>query len=157
MEIQRLTHLGLCVSDLERSLRFYCGLFGFEEVHRLDLSGEAVSKLNEMEDVVVTSVFLERDGWRLELMAFDAPDVVASNAPTPLNRLGFTHIAFRVRDLDAVCDAIEAHGGGILRASEIALPGPTRAIMVHDPDGQRIELLEAPGDPNALPMGPARR
>ncbi|MGH2669333.1 MAG: VOC family protein, partial [bacterium] len=28
MQIQRLTHMGICVSDLERSLRFYCDLLG---------------------------------------------------------------------------------------------------------------------------------
>ena len=60
-------------------------------------------------------------------------------------------------DLDGVCEAVEAAGGGILRRSEIAMPGPTRAVMIHDPDGQRIELIDSPGDPNALPMGGRRR
>jgi len=29
-----------------------------------------------------------------------------------------------------------------------------RAIMAHDPDGMRLELIEGPGDPNAIPGGP---
>ena len=156
MEIERITHLGLCVTDLERSMRFYCDLFGFEEVGRLELAGAALDKLNGMEGVEVTSVFMERDGWRLELIAFDAPASPTPEGPTAMNRPGLTHFAFRVKDLEAVCAAIEAAGGGILGETKIDT-GPGRgAIMVHDPDGQRIELLEAPGDPNALPMGAAR-
>ena len=36
MTVQRLTHLGICVSDLERSVAFYCDVFGLEEVGRLE-------------------------------------------------------------------------------------------------------------------------
>jgi catechol 2,3-dioxygenase-like lactoylglutathione lyase family enzyme len=31
----RLTHIGLCVSDLDRSLRFYVQGMGFEEIGRM--------------------------------------------------------------------------------------------------------------------------
>jgi catechol 2,3-dioxygenase-like lactoylglutathione lyase family enzyme len=34
----RPSHLGLCVSELERSLRFYCDGLGFEPAEGLDLS-----------------------------------------------------------------------------------------------------------------------
>jgi catechol 2,3-dioxygenase-like lactoylglutathione lyase family enzyme len=33
--VQRLTHIGICVSDLERSLRFYRDCVGFAYEHDL--------------------------------------------------------------------------------------------------------------------------
>ena len=44
-------------------------------------------------------------------------------------------------------------GGGLLPATRIGRrPGsPTRAIMVFDPDGTRLELFQGLGDPNAVP------
>jgi hypothetical protein len=38
--IARLTHVGIGVSDLERSLRFYRDLLGFRWEHALDVEGE---------------------------------------------------------------------------------------------------------------------
>ena len=38
-----------------------------------DLAGEPTATLNGMRDVAVRLVFLERDGWRLELFAFSVP------------------------------------------------------------------------------------
>jgi catechol 2,3-dioxygenase-like lactoylglutathione lyase family enzyme len=150
--IQRLTHMGICVSDLERSLRFYRDLLGCTEVGRLELEGEPTATLNGWPDVKVRAVYLERDGWRLELMEFPVPGWIGPQAPRPMNQLGLTHLSFRVADLDAVCARIEAMGGGVLRETLLAARGsPTRVIMGFDPDGVRLELIESPGDPAAVP------
>ena len=63
MHVQRLTHLGICVSDLERSLRFYRDLLGCKEVGRLELEGGPVATLNGLPEVKVRAIYLERDGW----------------------------------------------------------------------------------------------
>jgi catechol 2,3-dioxygenase-like lactoylglutathione lyase family enzyme len=152
MNVQRLTHMGLCVSDLERSLRFYCGVLGCEEVGRMDLQGGMVDTLNGIEGTKVRTVYLERDGWRLELMQYDAPGFEGPDTPRPMNQLGLTHLSFRVDDLDAVCAALEAAGGRLLPETRIGEPGaPMRVIMATDPDGMRLELIQGPGDPNAVP------
>jgi len=141
MSFQRLTHMGICVSDLERSLRFYRDLLGCKEVGRLALEGESVATLNGMAECKVNAVYLERDGWRLELLEFPVPGWTGPQAPRPMNQLA--------------CAGLEAAGGGLLHATRLDLPGPTRVIMAFDPDGTRIELIESPGDPSALP-GPVR-
>jgi len=156
--IQRLTHMGICVSELARSVRFYREVFGCKEVGSLELEGQPTATLNGWTDVKVRAVYLERDGWRLELMEFPVPGWIGPQTPRPMNQVGFTHLSFRVSDLDAVCAQIEAAGGGVLRDTLLAVPGtPTRAIMVFDPDGIRLELIQGPGDPNAVPGGPGYR
>lgn len=153
MSIKRLTHLGICVSDLDRSRRFYCDVLGCHEVGRLELEGNDLDKLNQMEHMKACVSYIERDGWRLELMEFPSPGLAGRKGPRPMNEVGLTHLSFRVDDLDAVCSSIEAAGGSVLRETLIEVPGPTKVIMVLDPDGQRLELIEAPGDDNALPLG----
>jgi len=152
MQVQRLTHLGICVSDIERSLRFYRDLLGCKEVGRLELEGEPTATLNGWPDAKVRAVYLERDGWRLELIEYPVPGWIGPKAPRPMNQIGFTHLSFRVADLDAFCAQLEAAGGSLLPETRLGLPGSrTRVIMAHDPDGVLLELIQGPGDPNAVP------
>jgi len=153
MDVQRYTHVGICVSDLDRSLKFYREVLGFEELGRLDLEGAPVDQLNQLKDVKVRTAFLGRDGARVELIEFQSPGWVGPQAVRPMNQLGLTHLAFRVADLDAVCARIEAAGGGLLRETRMEHPGPTRVIMATDPDGLRVELVERPGPLESVPGG----
>ena len=73
-----------------------------------------------------------------------------------MNQLGLTHLTFRVDDLDATCAQIEGAGGRLLASTRLELPASTRVIIALDPDGVRLELIEKPGDPNALPGGAVR-
>jgi catechol 2,3-dioxygenase-like lactoylglutathione lyase family enzyme len=151
MGIERYTHIGICVTDLERSIAFYRDLLGFVELKRSDMGGPPLDRLNQLEGVKVHTVFLERDGSRVELMEFASPGWVGEREARPMNRLGVTHLAFRVSEFDALCDRLEAAGGALIGATRIDMPGPTRVIMATDPDGVRIELLEAPGPLDAVP------
>ncbi len=158
MDIQRLTHMGICVSDLERSLHFYRDVLGCKEVGRLELEGQPTARLNSMDDVKVRAVYLERDGWRLELLEFPVPGWIGPQTARPMNQLGLTHLSFRVADLDAACAELEVAGGSLMPETRLELPhGPTRVIMALDPDGVRLELIQGTGDPDAVPGGPGFR
>lgn len=151
MTVQRLTHLGICVSDLERSVAFYCDVFGLEETGRLEPDVAATSQILEIPGAKLQAVYLERDGWRIELLYFSSPGHTGSDAPRPVNRLGLTHLSFRVQDLATITSRVEAAGGRVLENSRLALGDDSGALFVVDPDGTRIELIDAPGDPAALP------
>jgi len=150
--VLRLSHIGICVSDLERSLGFYRDALGFGERSGLDASGAEVDRLLELEAVKLRARYLERDGTRIELLCFDSPGCSGDPGPRPVNQLGLTHLSLRVEDLDAAIRACERAGGRCLAATRIDDPRfQTRAVFVVDPDGMRIELVQAPGDPGALP------
>jgi glyoxylase I family protein len=149
--VLRLSHIGLCVSDLERSLVFYRAL-GFEERARLHVSGEPSAQLLDLAEVELTAVYLERDGTRIELLHYPTPGHVGDGAPRPMNGLGLTHLSLRVDDLDAVTTALAEAGGRILERSRIGIrAASTHAVFTTDPDGTRIELVQAPGNPDRLP------
>jgi len=155
MAVQRLSHLGLCVSDLERSVRFYHDVLGFAERSRLEMAGTPAERLLAIPGVKLRAVYLERDGTRLELLHYDAPGAVGAPEPRPMNALGFTHLSLRVEDLAGLAPRIEAAGGKLLDATRVEIPeARTVAVFATDPDGTRLELIEAPGDPAIQPGTP---
>jgi catechol 2,3-dioxygenase-like lactoylglutathione lyase family enzyme len=144
MTVRRFSHVGICVSELGRSLAFYRDALGFREVKRLDAAGEATETLLGLHDVDLRVVFLERDGLRLELLHYDAPGHRGSGEPRPMNALGLTHLSFAVDDLDAVATALERAGARVLRATRVHNEElASAALFVTDPDGTRIELVQS--------------
>jgi len=72
-----------------------------------------------------------------------------------MNRLGLTHLSFRVSDFDRVVADLEALGATVLKSTESRQPSYGMAVcFVTDPDGMRIELLQSPVDPTRAPLSP---
>ena len=132
-----VNHGGLCVTDLDRSRAFYEGALGFR--HRSDLEvpdGPAGRLLQVSPPVGLRAVYLERDGWVLELLHCDRPGNEPAR-PRPFTEPGLTHVSFTVDDVRATCALVAAHGGEVLEETDVG----GMAIMVRDPDGQLLELL----------------
>ncbi len=152
MPRERLSHIGICVSDLARSVEFYRDLLGFREVSRLEISGKETEQLLGLEDVELEAVYLERDGTRIELLHFPRPGETAGETPRPMNRPGLTHLSLRTEDLEATLERLETAGIAALRETYIERPEfEASAVFVSDPDGTRIELVQSPGDLALLP------
>lgn len=152
MTIQRLTHVGVCVRDLERSVRFYRDGLGFAPLAELQVAGEPSATLLRLADVDLHAVYLERDGTRIELLHYRRPGTVGAAEARPMNQLGLTHLSFRVADLSAVLARLRAAGAQPLERTRIDIPDfAAAAVFVTDPDGTLIELVQAPGDPAAPP------
>jgi lactoylglutathione lyase len=141
---ERFSHFGICVSDLDRSLRFYCEGLGFEPtvLHNV---GEEFGRLMEIDGVAVRSQFMRRDGLTVELLHYQTPGHVGEPVPRPLNELGLTHLNFRVDDVDAVAERLRALGGTVLEHTRTTFSPEMDFVYCTDPDGTRIELMRLPG------------
>ncbi|MCW5893105.1 MAG: VOC family protein [bacterium] len=149
--LQRLSHVGLCVRDLQRALRYYRDLLGFEPEHELHVMGQPTDTLLRLRDTDLRAVYLVRDGVRLELLQFASPPPPPPRERT-MHEPGLTHLSFRVADLPATLAALRAAGERVLEETVIHFPEwQSGAAFVLDPDGQLIELVQAPGDPSAPP------
>ena len=136
-----VNHVGLCVTDLERSRTFYEQVLGF--VHHYDLSvpDAPASQLLEISAPVgLRAVYLRHGHFTLELLHFDRSHNDPAR-PRSFTEPGLTHLSFTVPDLPVAAEKVLAHGGEVL--THTAVGGA--AIMVRDPDGQLLELL-APRD-----------
>jgi catechol 2,3-dioxygenase-like lactoylglutathione lyase family enzyme len=151
--INAVGHVGICVADRERSLRFYCDGLGFEIVHSTFIEGRTMSRLTGLDDVRMTMTILRRDGIAIELLHAESPGHVRPPEPAPLNQLGFTHLAVWVADLDAAAQGVVEHGGSIVESQRAEFDRPefrARFQMCADPDGVRIELVEHPAGQAAV-------
>ena len=121
-----LIHTCYRVLDLERSIVFYESL-GMEELRRVPIRDEA------------TNVFmgLPRDGARLELTHNHD-----RTAPYDVGD-GYGHIAITADDLDATLERLAAVGIEPERPPYTIREGGSRLCFVRDPDGYRVELIEA--------------
>ena len=151
MTIRRLSHHGLCVSDLERALAFYRDGLGFAEVSRRRFADPGTRRLLGVPGAVLEAVYLRRDGVTLELLHFPQPGTQLGAGPRPMNQVGLTHLSFLVDGLDDALAKLRALGASVLDATRLdgGGKGPS-AIFVADPDGTRIELIEGDFDPAAF-------
>lgn len=149
--MDRLTHIGICVADLTRSLDFYRDALGFREVGRYAVGDAATEKILEVKEAQLQLVYLERDGVRIELLHYPSPGHVGSGERRAMNALGLTHLSFAVEDLDRAVRAIEAAGGSVLEETRAVFKSGNRGLFTLDPDGTRIELIERRGDLGAVP------
>lgn len=133
------SHIGLCVSDLERALRFWVEGLGFEEFARFELERD-IAEVDP--PVKLTSLFIQKGGLRVELLSYASPGVIGRPA-TRRNQLGMTHFSFVVDDVDAAAADLVRFGGAILAGTRSGQQDPdsVQIIFLADPDGTRVELM----------------
>ena len=134
-----VSHVGVCVSDMDRSRAFYEGALGFKFARDHRNRGSAKQdQFLQLENVDLHAVFLEKKGFVLELLSYaNRPPV--TGPPRPMNQLGMTHISITVNDMASALAAIRSSGGEVLEATFVG----GVACFVRDPDGQLIELVSA--------------
>ena len=141
------SHFGICVSDLERSLRFYCEALGFEKAESHAIGSE-FARLMDLPDVTVTSQFIRRGPTSIELLAFSDPAPFGDRRRRAVNQLGLTHLSFRVPDVAGTAARIVELGGAVVESSRtiIDLGGSAlEFVYCTDPDGVRVELMDLGG------------
>ena len=144
-----IDHVGITVSDLDRSLQFYRDLLGLTV---LDLATEGdpdLAAIVGLEAVEVSIADLATgDGRILELLHFHSP------AGSPLRQSnrdpGSAHLALAVDDLESTLGRLVAAGVEQLSTRPVTVRAPGTSwdgcacVYVRDPDGAFIELIERP-------------
>ena len=128
----RILHTMIRIGDIERSLAFYVGALGMQELRREDYpEGRFTLVFVGYGDEASTAVIELTHNW-------DENDYRHGN--------GFGHIAIGLDDIYAVCECLAAKGVKMVRQ-----PGPMSVAsdtgnrdviaFIEDPDGYRIELI----------------
>jgi predicted enzyme related to lactoylglutathione lyase len=128
--------IGLTVTDLERSQRFYEELLGFQYQRELTPPDEGTSVICRVESPTnLTAVYLTLDGFVLELLHWDRPGNPGAQRH-PMNQPGLTHLSVNVSDMRSLVERVPEFGGTVLSETDLG-----SAICITDPDGQIVELL----------------
>lgn len=134
----RFNHLGHCVTDIERSKRFYTELFGFVVERELDIPDDPTDKLLGLAGPLGLHCAYLRlgDEFVIELLSFRDAEVHRPSSARTMDEVGLTHISFSVPDVASTCEKVRDLGGEVLESTDIGF-----GVFVKDPDGQLIELL----------------
>lgn len=136
-------HTALSTRDLDRLVRFYRDLFGFEVEFDFswDESNEAFRKTHALPATAGRVVMLAHGGHRLELFEYRVPAPRADIAGRANADLGISHFCFQVRDIQKEVERLRA--AGMRFQSEVVEQTPTvRNCYGRDPDGNLIEVIE---------------
>jgi catechol 2,3-dioxygenase-like lactoylglutathione lyase family enzyme len=134
----------MCVTDLDRTERFYCEGLGFTPSG----AGQCGPEWSPHTGVPGTELlvrFVERDGVRIELLQFTS-GMIGETTMRPLNQLGLTHMMFRVDDIETVAAKLAELGGTMQPTTRVQFPngdgGQMTAMYMADPDGVRVDLMQ---------------
>ena len=138
IRINRIGHVGILVSDFERSLKFYTEVVGCKLTTRTKRADGS-----EM-------AFMRFDDCHHDFVIGSAPEGLDVTEPKDGARL-VQQIAFEVEDREAYLDAIaHLHQHGVTPASKMLVHGPEGSGGIHasgsrsfyflDPDGNRLEV-----------------
>jgi len=140
------SHVGICVADIDRSIRFYCEGLGFEQAERYDLDSTQMPGLDRSLEidgpVSVVSQMITSGGMKVELLAY--PGRPTQGTPSPSRGLlGLTHLSFNVEKVDSAAARLVNFGGTILEGTRS--DAGIVLLFLADPDGTRIELMGGAG------------
>jgi methylmalonyl-CoA/ethylmalonyl-CoA epimerase len=125
-------HLGISVSNLEESVKWYTETLGFEPVKRLDLP-----------EVQFRVAILEYQGFGVELIEVKGSSKypLAWKEPGPQHQIqGIVHFAFRVNDLDATEKVLRDKGAQFACEPTVLEGLGIRYFHIFDNDGNLIEF-----------------
>lgn len=140
----RFSHSGICVDDIDASLRYYRAL-GFEpaENYVLDAGYPWLATINEVEGIKLRAQMIrDGDGNTLELLKVFEPASFGPRERRALNQFGLTHLAFWDEAIESTVAALTDLGGFFVEEAHVRTP---TIELQHgaDPDGVRIELMRA--------------
>lgn len=115
LEVLRLDHCSVLITDVERSRRFYRDVLRLKEIHK-------------PRTFDFTVLWFDLGDDTLHLLLKDKPDSLSPR-----------HFALRVKDAQAARLWLQQQG---IRTEEtVVIPGADR-FFIHDPDGNRIEIIQ---------------
>lgn len=118
----RIGHVHLKVSDLDRALKFYCDVLGFELVQKM---GSAAA-------------FISAGGYHHHIGLNTWHSKGAS--PPPERSTGLYHVAILYPTRAALADALKRLLDAKIPLEGVADHGVSEALYLHDPDFNGIEL-----------------
>jgi catechol 2,3-dioxygenase-like lactoylglutathione lyase family enzyme len=138
-------HSSFTVSDLDRSLDFYCSIIGMKRISYADRPQEYSETVTGIKGCPLKIAYLTGWGHRLELIEYVGSKKKSQTSST--DNIGAGHICFNVTDLVSMAE--EYRNMGVeLQSDPLVIPAGTNkggmTFYMKDPDGIVIELIQLP-------------
>ncbi len=142
-------HAGITVSDLDRSLAFYCDLLGMELVWRRTYKEPEIREIVGVPEATALEIAMLRvPGSELEVELLEYVGCERRSGATRPCDYGSGHFCVFVRSIDALYWDLSARGVPFRSSGPVEMTGGAnrggKSLYSSDPDGYVIEFHEAP-------------
>ena len=155
MKAKGVSHIAVCVADLERSLHFYRDLLGLtvrlhttQQMVRRPGAESAEMYQRPRESRTVANVwFDDPETTQPFLVLTSHPGSDVEGEPIKLDQIGISHISFGVEDVRAYAEELMAKGVSLAGTLDDFTDdqGVMRTFFVYDPDGILVQFDQGPG------------
>lgn len=140
--LKGIEHVGLSVSDLDRSIAFYCDILGLKLDRVIECGIEMrLGDVVGMPDCTARITHLQSKKYMLELFEYTNP----RGKPIPENTRqadnGFIHIGFTTTDMHADYARLKEQGVTFFNKPVEFRPG-VWVVYFYGPDGEVVELRQ---------------
>ena len=150
MNVKTVSHIAICVQDLEKSLEFYRDILGMTvKLHTTqEMAGRTGAQSSAMytgphgSRTVANVYFGDEPGADPFLVLTSHPGDAVGGQPIKLDQIGITHLSFAVDDVAAVMADLEAKGVPLAGKREDFTEGAggISTVFVYDPDGILVQF-----------------
>ncbi|MDE9482423.1 VOC family protein [Xenorhabdus bovienii] len=144
----QLCQIALCSQQIDLTLKFYQAITAFQSCGGLPIRGEIAARLFNVPHIEGRSYWMAEgeDFFQLEFFSLQQPEIIARRPE--IDRPGYNLIAFRVKDIGDVLHRLRAQHF-VVHPNEQLIQG-VRHVLIRDPDGVLVELVEEPQQPPAV-------
>ena len=140
--IRSVRHTGIVVRDLEKTANFYRAL-GFVDDNQALEEGEFIDQVTGLENTKLEWIKLKTpDGYILELLQYHSHPENTEITQQKSNKLGCSHMAFSVDNIDRICEKIIQLGGCIVNPPALTNDKKVKVAYCHDVEGVLMEIVE---------------
>ena len=139
--IKDVRHMGIVVSDMEKSLKFYRDLLGLKVKSLVDEEGKFLDNMLAHENVKnkVAKLYAKNGNALVELIDSKS---YGNKKDRDFFTIGASHFALTVDDLDETYDYLIKNGVKFTAPPQQSPDGFAKVTFCEDPDGTLIELVE---------------
>jgi glyoxylase I family protein len=142
MQIKNIRHIGIVVTNMDKSLEFYRDLMGLEPVIDFVEKGEFIATLSNAKGINLRMVkLIAADGGMIELLQYISHPQ-DERGDNKLYETGPTHVAFTVDDVEAIYADWSAKGITCSSKPVTSPDGKAKLFFCQDPDGTFLELVQ---------------
>ena len=155
MRARGVSHIAVCVADLERSLHFYRDLLGLtvrlhttqDMAHRPGAESAEMYQRSRRSRTVANVYFDDPDSTEPFLVLTSHPGYRVDGDPIKLDQIGISHISFGVEDVRAYAEELMSKGVPLAGTLDDFTDdqGLMRTFFVYDPDGILVQFDQGPG------------
>ncbi len=143
--IKSLAHIAINVTDLDKSVDFYCNGLGLRKAFELripetiseEMPGSPLAELIGKPAIV----YIETGNNTFIELFHPLPGMDLSTAGPNFDKMGFLHLSLAVENLAGFLEQLRQRSIPIVEEMKLG-PDHTWQAWIADPDGNRIELME---------------